>query len=103
MPSWIQFPAPLEQHQFRPAAVPIVDADVGILSAVLRAYRRPDPLAAGKLCRGDFDLGMTLVSPGGPYVTGEPAFTGDSMRLDRQSSVADSGPDDLARRQQDFG
>ena len=87
-------PAPLEQHQIRLTVVPVVNADVGVSSAVLHAYRRPDPLAAGQLRRGDLDLGILTARecPGGPDVTGEPASPGDGMRSDRQSSVADSGP-----------
>ena len=80
--------------QFRTAAVPIVDADVSIPPAVLHTHRRPDPLATRELLRGDFNLGILIAGerPSGPDITGEPASAGHSVRRDRQSSVADTGP-----------
>ena len=60
LPSWSKLPAgPLEQHQFRAAVVPVVDADVAVLPAVLHPHRRADPLPAGQLRRGQLNLRRT--------------------------------------------
>ena len=67
--------ASLVQPQLRAAAVPEVDPQVGVLAAVLSPHRRPDPLAAGELRRGDLDLGVlvTGVRLSDPDVTREAA------------------------------
>ena len=57
LPSWSAARRPLVQHQFRAAVVPVVEADVAVLPAVLlHPHRRADPLPAGQLRRGELDL-----------------------------------------------
>src|SRR5215469_15812157 len=88
-------PTSLEQHEAGAAVVPAVDADVGVLPAVLHPYRRPDPLAAGELCRGDLYLGILVagVGLGRPDVTGGPGpGSGHCLGGDRQPAFADIGP-----------
>ena len=86
--------ASLEQDQFRMAVIPIVDADVSVLPAVLRAHGRPDPLGILEAFCGDFNLGILIAAkrPSGPDVAGDPGAPGHRVRRDRQCSVTDTGP-----------
>ena len=89
-------PGPLEQHQFRAAVIPVVEADVGVLPAVLGPHRRADPLPAGQLRRGDLNLGELIagerISASTCHPVTAPGRPGHRIRGDRHPPVRDISP-----------
>ena len=96
LPSWVQTARVLLYSiQLRAAVVPVVDADVAVLPAVLQPHRRPDPLPPGQLGRGHLDRGELIAGErvGRPRVTGSrPGRPDHLLGGDRHPPVRDRRP-----------
>src|SRR5215471_10300042 len=87
---------PLEQHQLRAAVVPEIQANVGVLPAVLRSHHRPDPLPIRQRRRAHLNLRIlvTGIRLTGPDIPRGPRRRGPRrlLRSDHHAAIADIGP-----------